>query len=208
MAFVDSSAQYNGKLPGDWAIWDQSRILDSPGLDTLFSTLKICGVEIPDEEIPTLSLAPAESSYEHENQYISNEDIRDLYNPFRTSQRQDFCLDSISLAHIDHGHQQQQQCFSAKDADTRHQLFPRLVDSFVNPLNEIYPFPRPRARMLQRMVPITGNLHTAHLEYEERLQKLQGVLPLTPPRGHVYDETTFKNLYLLGKSQGKLSSLS
>jgi tetratricopeptide (TPR) repeat protein len=179
MAFVDDCASYNGKLPGDWTVWNQSRILDSPRLDTLFSTLKICGVEIPDEEIPTLSLAPAEASYEQENQYISNEDIRDLHNPFRTSKRQDFWLDSVSLEHFGHGHQQQQQFFSAKDADTQHQLFPRAIESFVNPLNEIYPFARPHVTIVQSAGPRFGNLHTAHLEYEERLQKLQRVLPLT-----------------------------
>ncbi|KAF4625437.1 hypothetical protein G7Y89_g12729 [Cudoniella acicularis] len=176
---VDDCSQSPGIFLEDQTTWDTSRILDSPELNTLFSTLKICGVEIPDEEISSICLTRSESSHNQEKQYMSKDDIRDLHNPFLTSKRHDSSTASGTFEPPYYDQQQQQQCFLVKDMENHRRPLTLAIESFTSPLSEIYPFPTSRITSIQAVTPKMTDLHKEQLECEARLQKLQGVLPVT-----------------------------
>lgn len=141
--------------------WDEDSTLNVSYLSDILSVLRICGVDVPDDEIPDLSESESEVEDVQEIQYVTNEDMRDIYNS-HVVQLQASSHDNSSIV-------------ISRSEDHRSQRGTKLygVRKCWSPLNELYPFTSHCIPLSKTSTQNYAFLQNAQLHLEERLERLE-----------------------------------
>lgn len=156
-------------------LWDWTRITESPGLTSLFTTLQISGFDPDDNDIPPLCLSEIDNAHsnEEEQQFISFSDLVSLQTPTWLAKENEpiYATSFPSLAPSTDPHNaiSPRQRTGLVELPNRNQT----AYTFASPFNDLYPFIHKSATK-----PPPTSI-TSHVFFEEKLEKLVRIVPRT-----------------------------